>query len=55
MMCFASLQSIIASGRTLDKMAEFWGFKRKRYFWIFKESDRSLRERMVKFLKNKSK
>lgn len=51
-MAFSSKLSIIASGKLLDKMAMSWGFKRKTYFWIFKESDRSLRERMIKYVKN---
>jgi hypothetical protein len=38
-------------GKALDKMAKGYGFKRKRYFWIFKESDRSLRERMYRYLR----
>ena len=44
--------SIIAEGKDLDQMAKFYGFKRKRYFWIFKESDRAFRERIVKWVNN---
>jgi uncharacterized phage protein gp47/JayE len=51
-MAFSSKLSIIATGKYLDKMAMYWGFKRRIYFWIFKESDRALRERMVKHIKN---
>jgi len=52
-MCLSSTQSIIAGGKELDLLATSYGFKRRHYFWIFKESDRNLRERMVRFLKNK--
>jgi hypothetical protein len=50
-MCLSSRQSIIAEGKELDLLATSYGFKRRRYFWIFKESDRKLRERMVAFIK----
>jgi hypothetical protein len=38
-------------GKELDLMAYTYGFKRRRVFWIFKESDRSLRERMMAFFR----
>lgn len=43
----SSFQSIIAKGKMLDEMAFWLGFKRKKYFLFFRESDRSLRERMA--------
>lgn len=48
----SSLLFIPLRGKQLDKMAFHWGFKRKRYFYIFTETDRSLRERMVRHIKN---
>lgn len=44
--------SFIAEGKVLDQLAMTYGFKRRRYFWIFKESDRKLRERMLRALRN---
>lgn len=45
-----SRRSLIASGKELDLLARTYGFKRRRYFWFFKESDRKLRERITRFL-----
>lgn len=36
-----------AKGKTLDRFAEIHGLKRKKYFFIFKELDKSLRKRIL--------
>jgi hypothetical protein len=51
-MAFHSPRSLYASGKVLDRLAQQMGFKRRRYFWFFKESDRHLRERIVNWLSN---
>ena len=33
-------------GKDLDKIAFLYGISRKRYWWIFKESDKKLKERI---------
>lgn len=40
-----------ATGKDLDRIACLYGFKRKKYFWIFKESDKSFRIRLLSWLK----
>lgn len=51
LMATYSPKSLIAKGKELDLLVQGMGFKRRKYFWIFKESDRHLRERVVKWLK----
>lgn len=40
-----------ATGKNLDRIANEYGLKRVKYFWIFKESDKSLRNRVKTFLR----
>ena len=40
-----------AKGKDLDNLALMLGFKRKRYFFIFKEWDKSLRRRLFNFVR----
>lgn len=44
----AHSRSMGIKGKYLDNMAILYGLKRKRYFFFFKESDKSLKERLVK-------
>lgn len=37
----------ISSGKELDALAELFGIRRKKYFFIFRESDKSLRKRCL--------
>lgn len=39
-----------ARGKYLDIHAKMFGLERKTYFWVFKESDKKLRERIRKFV-----
>lgn len=38
-------------GKGLDKIAEIYGMKRKRVWFLIKESDQSLRERIIQKLR----
>lgn len=40
-----------AKGKTLDQLAVQWDVKRKTYFWIFKESDKKFRARLLKLMR----
>lgn len=40
-----------AKGKTLDQLALQWDMKRKRYLWIFKESDKKFRARIIKVMR----
>lgn len=35
------------NGVDLDKVATLWGLKRKRVFWIFWESNKKFRDRII--------
>ena len=37
-------------GRELNRMADVFGIKRRRIFWVFKEGDAALRQRIVAWL-----
>lgn len=39
-----------AKGNAVDRIAFNYGIKRKRYFFIFKESDKSLKKRIVNYI-----
>lgn len=39
-----------AKGNAVDSIAFNYGIKRKRYFFIFKESDKSLKKRIVNYI-----
>lgn len=38
-------------GKILDKFADMYGLKRKKFLFIFKESDKNLRERILDIFK----
>lgn len=43
----------IAKGKSLDKFGDFYTLKRIKYFWIFKESDKKFRKRILNTLKER--
>lgn len=40
-----------ATGKMLDHLAELQGLRRKRWFWIFRERDVTLRKRLLAFFR----
>ena len=40
-----------AKGKALDRIAECYGLQRKKRLWVFKERDKTLRQRISKFLR----
>lgn len=41
----------VVEGKALDNYAHIYGMKRKRWLYIFRETDRSLRARLLKKLR----
>ena len=41
-----------AKGKILDHFGELYGVSRKRYFYFFKEFDKSYRKRLVQEIRN---
>lgn len=42
----------LIKGRELDRIALYFGLKRKKLFWFIKESDKSLRQKLLYRIKN---
>lgn len=40
-----------AKGKVLDRIASICGIDRRQYWWIFKESDKKLRSRIVNLIR----
>jgi hypothetical protein len=43
----------ISKGKVLDRHASLFGIKRKRHFIFFKESDKKLRERILRVMEER--
>lgn len=43
-----------ARGRHLDTLATVYGYKRSRWWWIFRETDRAFRKRVTEGMRNYS-
>lgn len=41
----------LVKGKNLDRIAADYGLKRVRWFWIFRESDTSLKARLLQLLR----